>query len=404
MQSNATSDVKIEVNMLGEFSITINGNQLTNLKGRTKRVWMLIEYLLANRKKDISLEKIVEVLWDEYECGDPLNALKNLVYRARALLREISKDENAEFIKFERNTYSWNNAYDCVIDTEQFTDCWKQASDSSKPDEERIDSYKKAIALYRGEFLPKSSYSTWVISATAYYTTLYNECVLKVCSLLIDHQRFDEVRTICESALTYSPLEESIHKMLLYAYISTDQRNKALEHYNHAIDLFYKELGVDITDSMRPLYKQLINSINHIEIDLSVIKNDLKEAVATSGAYYCDYDVFKSIYRIQARALLRTGQAVFIVLITLTDLNGAIPEPEVAKLAVSRMKDAILTSLRKGDAVASYSATQFILMLPLTNYENAEMVTERVLQKFRFEYRKNNIKVTTRINAVDSVE
>lgn len=390
--------------MLGEFSITINGHQLTNLKGRTKRVWMLIEYLLANRKKDISLDNIVDILWEEDECGDPLNALKNLVYRARALLKEISGDERSEFIKFERNTYAWNNSYDCVIDTEQFLDCWKRGTDAGNPDDLRIESLKKAIALYRGEFLPKSSYSSWVISLSAYYATIYNECVMKVCGLLIDRQRFDEVIGICESALNYAPLEESVHKMLLFAYISIGQRNRALEHYNQVIDLFYRELGVDISDSLRPIYKQLINSINHVEIDLSVIKNDLKEAAAAEGAYYCDYDVFKSIYRVQARTILRTGQSIFMVLVTLTDLNGGIPQPEITKVAVSRLKDAILRSLRKGDVVASYSATQFIVMLPLITYENAEQVVARIVQKFHFEYRKDNVLLSTRINPVDSVE
>ncbi len=402
MQPNINSDTKIEVNMLGEFSITINGKQLTNLKGRTKRVWMLIEYLLANRKKDISLEKLVEVLWEEGECGDPLNALKNLVYRARTVLKDLSQSENIEFIKFERNTYAWNNNLDCTIDTEQLLEFHNQAADGSRPDEERIELYKKAIALYRGDFLPKSSYSTWVISATVYYSSLFTECVLKGCNLLIDHRRFEEVIQICESALAYAPLEESIHKVLLYAYISTGLRNKALAHYNHVIDMFYKELAVDISDSMRPLYKQLINSINHIEIDLSVIKNDLKEAFIANGAYFCDYDVFKSIYRVEARTILRTGHSIFIVLFTLTDPQGAIPEPEVAKLAVGRLQGAILSSLRKGDTFASYSATQFIVMLPLITYENAEIVTNRILQKFRFEYRKNNVLVTTKINAVDA--
>ena len=81
--------------MLGEFSITMNGHQLTNLKGRTKRVWMLIEYLLANRHKDISIQKLSEILWEEDKCSDPLNALKNLVYRARQLLKSISQNEKA---------------------------------------------------------------------------------------------------------------------------------------------------------------------------------------------------------------------------------------------------------------------------------------------------------------------
>lgn len=404
MRPDVVAQEQIQIKMLGEFSITINGNQLTNLKGRTKRVWMLIQYLIANRHKENSTEKLVEVLWPDNQCNDPLNALKNLVYRARELLKGLSGNDKAEYIQYIHNTYSWNNSYSCLIDTEQFTEFYRRGSDVSKTQEERVEAFKDALQLYCGEFLPKSAYSNWVISASAYYANLYNQCVLRCCGLLIDLRRFDEVTQICENALIYSPLEESVHKMLLFGYLSTGQRNKALDHYNHVIDLFYRELGVDISESMRALYKQLVNSINNVEMDLGVIKNDLKEASAVEGAYYCDYDIFKSIYRIQARSVARTGSSVFIVLFTISGLDGELPKPRVAKLASERLKATIMDSLRKGDTVASYSATQFIVMLPLISYENAEMVVDRILQKFRFRYRRDNVKISTRINALDSAE
>ncbi|MGX8700857.1 BTAD domain-containing putative transcriptional regulator [Caproiciproducens sp.] len=404
MRPDVALQEQIQVKMLGEFSITINGNQLTNLKGRTKRVWMLIQYLIANRHKENSTEKLVEVLWPDNQCNDPLNALKNLVYRARELLKGLSGNDKAEYIQYIHNTYAWNNSYSCLIDTEQFTEFYRRGNDVSKTPEERVQAFQDALQLYCGEFLPKSAYGNWVISAGAYYANLYNQCVLRCCGLLIDLRRFDEVTQICENALVYSPLEESIHKMLLFAYLSTGQRNKALDHYNHVIDLFYRELGVDISESMRALYKQLVNSINNVEMDLGVIKNDLKEASAVEGAYYCDYDVFKSIYRIQARSVARTGGSVFIVLFTVSGPDGELPKPRVAKLASERLKATIMDSLRKGDTVASYSATQFIVMLPLISYENAEMVVDRILQKFRFRYRRDNVKISTRINALDSAE
>lgn len=395
---------RIEVNMLGEFSITMNGNTITNLKGRTKRVWMLIEYLLANRHKDISLDKLVEVLWEEDTCNDPLNALKNLVYRARAILKELSGSTRAEYIQFTRNTYAWNNSYSCTIDTEEMEAAWRAGGDATREDEERIDNYLRAIRLYRGEFLPKSCYSNWVITAAAYYASIYNECVLRVSDLLCDRRRYEDVIHICENALTHSPLEESIHKVLLYAYISSGQRNRAMEHYNYATNLFYRELGVDISESMRSLYRQLNNSINNIELDLGVIKNDLREACGIKGAFLCDYDVFKHIYRIQARSIMRTGQTIFVALLTISDRNGNLPEPDVLKISVERLRNAILNSLRKGDVVTTYSASQYIIMLPLVSYENAENIVDRIVRRFRFEYRKDNVRVTTKISMLDSVD
>lgn len=403
MQPDINKTPRIEITMLGEFSITINGNQLTNLKGRTKRVWLLIQYLIANRRKDISLEMLVNVLWEEGECGDPLNALKNLVYRAREILKDISGDDKSEFIQFIHNAYSWNNTYDCVIDTEQFVNFCEMAKNSSHPDEMRIQYCKEALALYRDQFLPKSSYSAWAISEASDYSARYIECVLTQCKILFGLKRFDEAVCTCEAALTHIPLEESIHKVLLYAYISINQRNKALEHYNQTIELFYRELGVDISPSLKPLYKELITNIDQVQSDINNIKNDLKEASDTRGAYFCDYDAFKSIYRIQARMVERTGLSVFIVLLTLTNLENTQPEPDVSGLAMVRLKEAILSSLRKGDTVTSYSSTQFILMLPLINYENSEMVATRIIQKFKFLYRKNDMNVTAKMKSLDAI-
>jgi two-component SAPR family response regulator len=97
----------INVTLLGEFSIT------------TKRISMFIEYLIANRQQTVPISKLIEVIWGENECVDPLNALKNLVYRARGMLKVLPNSRDAEYIRFIQDTYVWNNTYSCTIDTEQ---------------------------------------------------------------------------------------------------------------------------------------------------------------------------------------------------------------------------------------------------------------------------------------------
>jgi DNA-binding SARP family transcriptional activator len=404
MQTAIDHKPKIEIKMLGEFSLSINGNKTANLKGRTKRVWMLIEYLIANRKKDVSLDMLIKILWEEDECSNPLNALKNLVYRARELLKEIANDENAEFITFMRNTYSWNNKYDCVIDTEQLEECWNSINDPLNSEEERIHSCERALTLYQGDFLPKSTYSTWVVSLGAYYSTLYNECVVSGCELLMGNFKFDKVIHICETALIYSPFEESIHKLLMNAYISTNQRSKAMSHYSDTVKLFHKELGVQVSDSMNSIYRQLIHTGKHSGMDIGKIKKDLREPMGSKGAYFCDYEVFKSFYQIQARMMIRTGISLFIVLFSLCDLNGEPVKQEAAQQAGSRLRDAILFSLRRGDTVTSYNTNQYIVLLHVSDYESVEKIANRILKKFRMLYGSSNIKLVTRINALDAVK
>ena len=82
-----------------------------------KFLWLLLEFLVANRLKDLSLEQITEAVWnDEEESDNPANALKNLVYRARTILRELCPKQAADYIVFSRNTYLWNRDLPCTVD------------------------------------------------------------------------------------------------------------------------------------------------------------------------------------------------------------------------------------------------------------------------------------------------
>jgi DNA-binding SARP family transcriptional activator len=398
------NDENINVTLLGEFSITINGRQLTNLIEPSKRVLMLIEYLIANRQQTVPISKLTEVIWGENECGDPLNALKNLVYRARGMLKVLPDSRDAEYIQFIQDTYVWNNTYSCTIDTEQLVALWKQGTDTSKFIDERIVSLEEAIKLYRGNFLSTSPSNSWIVDLASYYCTIYIDCALQLCRLLLEMECFGKTIRVCETALEYAPLEEEIHKTLLQAYIATGQRNKALDHYDSAVNLFYKEQGKNISDSMHRFYSDLISGIDQIEPDLFIIKNHLIEAESISCAYYCEYDVFKSIYRIQARSIKRIGQSIYIILFTLRDQNGEIPSNEVIQNTVKQLKCSIIENLRKGDVVAAYSSTQFIAMLALDNYDNAENVADRILRKFQLSHCMNDVKIRTRINAMDPVE
>lgn len=392
------SSVKIGVKMFGEFSITINGNTLTNLKGRTKRVWMLIQYLIVRRFDPAPIDRLIGDIWDGKSCGDPENALKNLVYRARTLLRELS-GQPLQFIVFLNGTYAWHNQYECDVDAERFLQYAGKAGRTDVPEKKRIAWYRKAIGLYRGDFLPKSAYSSWVITLATRYAALYNRCVREVCGLLAGQGRYDEIVPICEAALRLFPYEEPTHLFLLRAYLNTDCRKKAFDHYNRAVKMFYREFGVDLSDFFRSGGGRPRGSARP-ESDLETIRDDLKEKADPEGAFFCDYDMFKCMYRSQVRLMPRTGHSVFLILFTLRRPDGGAPAPETLKAASEKLKTAILTGMRKGDIVASCSSTQYIAMLQTVTVETAQGVVKRILRRFKFEYRRNAVKVVTKITSL----
>lgn len=394
------------IKMFGEFSIEYKDNIVTDDIGRVKKVWMLVEYLIANREKSVSQEKLIEVLWSEEECENPTGALKNLVYRARNVLKKLDEKLGPESILYVRNTYAWNNQIPCHIDIEEFEEMCKKASVRDADIDERIRCYLRAVELYTGEFLPKSSYADWVVAKNAHYTTAYNDCVLQAAALLKEEERYEDIINLCETAVTFNPYEERIHRYLLEAYAKIGQYNKAVAHYEHVAKLFYKEFGVNLSEETRRLYKTIAKDMHNLEMDLKVIRDDLKEASQSNkGAYFCtDYDVFKSIYQVQARMIMRTGFSIHIGLITMTDRQGNVPPSNVIQPMMETLRESVTGSLRKGDVVWRYNSAQLVVMLPMTTYESAEMVMNRLLANFRKVNKRNDIELRTMLCLVEPVE
>ena len=393
----------VEITMLGQFSISIGGNRSTDGKGRSKRVFLLLQYLVSTREKEVSADMLTEALWEEEECGNPLNALKNLVYRARKYLKQLSGGSDFEFIRFAGNTYHWNNDCDCKIDTEQLVSRWKTVNDTTLPNGERIRACEAAVKLYRGEFLPQASEKNWVISMSVWFDTIYRECVLQGCSLLAAGEQFERIIPICRLALQHAPYDENIHKMMIY--VSLGRPREALDHYNRIAAMFSKELDVDVTASFSSVYLQIMNGIHHKNVRMGNIRQDLREASQTKGAYFCDYDVFRSICQVQIRARSRdTSSCCCIILLTLEQEKEDLPKPAGLRVAMSRLREAILSCLRAGDVFASYSASQYIILLVFSRCGSEKAVIDRITQKFHSLYGRNNARLASQTDTLDAVK
>ena len=95
-QESKTVGKSLQVKMFGEFSIRLGDRVLTDDVNRIKKVWMLIEYLLINRKSAVPQDKLIEMLWNEEDSDNPIGALKNLVYRARSVLKTLDESAGPE--------------------------------------------------------------------------------------------------------------------------------------------------------------------------------------------------------------------------------------------------------------------------------------------------------------------
>ena len=86
--------------------------------------------------------------------------------------------------------------------------------------------------------------------------------------------------------------------------------------------MFYSQFGITPSKEFMAIYKRVIKMTNDVQTDLTVIKSGLQEVEDAKGAFFCEYEIFKEIYQLEARAQSRSGQTIFLCLLTITDAKG----------------------------------------------------------------------------------
>ena len=393
----------IQIEMLGGFNITMGEVTISDSSARTHQVWSLLEYLIAYRHKTISNEELIRVLWSENDSEQPANALKNLVYRIRTLFANNNVPFAKNVIVYEHGCYSWNEGLNCTVDAEEFERLYGEASNKNLTEEERLRIYLEALDLYKGDFLSSSHFEEWVVPLSTYFHALYFKCVQESCQLLQKRGDYQSIETIAQKAIIIDQFEERAHITLIDAMIHQGKQQQALSHYNYVTDLFYRELGDSPSEPLRNLYREISKTVNSVETDLQVIKEDLNESNLVKGAYYCEYEVFKNMYRVEARSAARTGQSIFIGLLTVTDMHDGVPEIKLLGKTMKQLLETIRNSLRKGDIVSRFSATQYVLMLPTVTFENGSMVLDRIVKRFRAEHPSTLVKLHSKLLPLDPI-
>lgn len=391
----------IHVHMLGEFRISTAEKTICDQNNHSKKLWNLLEYLITYRNKEIAQSDLIHLLWGDDESSNPTGALKTLMHRVRNMLKEL--DYPSELIIQRRGTYSWNTNVPCTVDIDTFEKLCLDSSYIADP-ALRLEKYRKVIAMYKGDFLPKTNYEPWVVPVSAYYHTMYLKIVSESITILMNQQSYADVANICWQALTIDQYAEFLHYSLIRSlYLSGNQR-AALKQYSTTTDLFFSKFGVTPSVEFKELYKEIIQINKDEETDLDTIKANLKKSQNKRRAFFCEYEFFKDIYRLEARVAEHTGSSLFLCLTTVTSTSGNTPELELLNKSMYQLKEIFLESLRSHDVFARYSVSQYILMLPLASYELAEIVLKRVVTQFHRKITKNLVKVSYNLTLLDSEE
>lgn len=372
---------KMTVKMFGDFTISYEGETVSDSDNRSKKLWLLLAYLLYNRNRVLKQNELIELLWSENERGaNPTGALKTLFYRLRSELDKLFYGAGKQLIISRNNGYIWNGDFEVELDCEIFDELKKTISECGG------DALEETVAMLRlhdGEFLSRLNGEFWVIPIATYYHNEYIMHCLRIFPLLLEAGRNEEIIEFCKTAALIEPFHDGIHGYYMRAYIAMGKQDRAVEIYQKYSDRLLSELGIIPSDEIREIYREAVKSNNGFSLTVDALRDQLKEDDSgPGGALVCEYDFFRILYFSTARSVMRSGIAVHLVLMTVTGKHGAELETKKREKYMANLEDTIRHSLRRGDSASRCSASQYVIMLPRANYENSCMVCERILKAY----------------------
>ena len=365
----------VEIYTLGQFVVRKGKKTLSQNASRSYRLWDLYKYLLSHRGKGILPESIVEILWPDQNYSDPRGALRTPIYR----LRQIFSDNPGEkrLISFSHGCYSWNTDAAYWLDVEEFESLCIRGRECRRDDPGvALEFFRKAIMLYKGEYLPECSYQDWVLPLRNYYRRLYLESVLELTDLLWGIGNYQEMLKICEAAILLEPLEETLHVRFLKALLKENKIKQASSHYQYVTALLYKEMGIKPSAAMREVFHHIQNLLNGMDTDSFHFEELSDWHQEEDGAFLCPPTVFNILYQLERRRSERSGEPTLLVVVTVTQA------PTLGK-SMKRLHTVLRLQLRKGDVFCLWSEGQYILMLPGLNRRQVEMVIARIKKACR---------------------
>lgn len=373
---------ELKIQMLGGFSLRLGKRELQDTDTRSKKVWVLLAYLIIHREQTVTQRTLIDLLWgDETDSINPENALRITMHRTRTLLEQLSPELGRGMILRRRGGYQWNGGGE--VDSERFEAlCCQKAED---PDL-RLRNLMEAISLYRGDYLPRQSGEVWVVSTAAYLHNLFVSAAQEAVELLIQQGRSHEAAGVCRRCLALEPCHEGFCRELMQLLAAAGDRRGAAEVYDRLSKRLFDDFGISPSEETRAVYRAAAYSPEDRVLSIDDVMGNLRESDAPSGALQCDFDYFRILCHALSRTMERSGGAAHVVLLdVISTAEREMPRQTIDRV-MGQLSQQIRLSLRRGDVFCQCSVSQFTVLLSRANFENCQMICDRILRNFRRAY------------------
>ncbi len=375
----------MHMNTLGNFSLEWNGKSLlSDKKSRESQFIYLMQIILHYRRTGIEKGKVEEYLFGDKELANVHHTLQSVLYNAKKSLRKMGLPE-MDYFKQRKGVIYWTDQIPVTEDGDWFESLCARANEEEDPDRKR-ELFLEACQVYKGEFLPMQSGMIWVAQEARRYRERFCECVESAHILLRRSGDFERMRELGLYASQIQPLADW-EVITMEAMVAEGRFEEAQRFYEDTVDYYFQQQGLKPSKQFTSFYQKLGEQIQHRHSTLEEIQTELSEECGEegggSGGFLCTYPVFQGIYQLLERMLERGGQSVYLMLCTVVDCKGnPMRGGSMLDELSERLEQAILKSVRHGDAVNCYGKGQYLILLTNVTREGCKVIQKRINSQF----------------------
>lgn len=245
---------EIKIYTLGRFEIFKNNSRITFARKAQKKPLELLKYLLSCGGKDVPEEKITHSLWPDAEGDSAHQSFSSALHRLRKLL------DNDKVIRLMDGKASLDPAC-CWVDYlafDQFLDQGKKSDEDGNIDlSTSLHRVHKAMALYKGPFLPGDTEVAWSVKTR---DRLGQKFVHYVGRLAMNFEEADDWKAAAElykKGLEADNLAEEFYRGLMRCYLHMNMKAEGLAIYQRCKTLLSVVLGTKPTATTETIHKSL---------------------------------------------------------------------------------------------------------------------------------------------------
>jgi len=236
----------LEIYALGESRVVRDGRTVHSSEWRAAAAKELFFYILLHGP--LERDAIGLVFWPDLPAKKMTDSFHTTLYRIR---RAVGTDA----VVVEGGRYRLGDV-DYWFDVEEFERLVERARLLSPHDWRTEDLWRRAVALYRGDFLPDVD-RLWCVPKREALREKYVEALIGLGRCHEARKEWEEAIGWYRRALEVDELREDVHRRIMHCYDEADRRAEALVQYQRCREVLRRELGIEPSSETERLYERI---------------------------------------------------------------------------------------------------------------------------------------------------